>query len=202
MRRPGAELTAGAPAPRRCARFARDDAAKIEHGCCSTPRMNAARGHRRDKLITLIGVLKLAKAVVLVAAAVSVLASLHDGVRSWLRELAAGSGREVVTSSIASLTSYGPHRIEAISFGLFAYAAMFTVEGVGLITGKLWAEWLTLIITASFVPIELYEVLEKVSTVKVVVLIVNILIGIYLIARRIHASHPRGVKGWLRDRFA
>jgi uncharacterized membrane protein (DUF2068 family) len=164
--------------------------------------MNAVRGHRRDKLITLIGVLKLAKAVVLVAAAVSVVASLHDGVRSWLRELAAGSGREVVTSSIASLTSYGPHRIEAISFGLFAYAAMFTVEGVGLLTGKLWAEWLTLIITASFVPIEIYEVIEKASTVKVVVLIVNILIVMYLIARRIHASHPRGVKGWLRDRFA
>ncbi|CAN5729028.1 hypothetical protein BH11MYX1_BH11MYX1_34530 [soil metagenome] len=164
--------------------------------------MEASRGHRRDKLITLIGVLKLAKALVLVAAGVSVLASLHDGVRSWLRQFASGSGRETLTHWVASLTSYGPHHIEAISFGLFAYAAMFTVEGVGLLTGRVWAEWLTMIITASFIPIEIYEVLQGSSGIKALVLVANILIVIYLIARRIHASHKHGIKGWLRDRFA
>jgi uncharacterized membrane protein (DUF2068 family) len=159
------------------------------------------KAHRRDKLITLIGVLKLVKALVLVAAAVSVLASLHDGVRTWLRELAAGSGREVVTHSLIKLTSYGPHHVEAIAAGLLVYAAMFTVEGVGLLTGKLWAEWLTLIITASFIPFEIYEVIHKSSPIKAVVLVLNSLIVIYLIARRIHASHHHGIRGWLRDRF-
>jgi len=160
-----------------------------------------AGGHRRDRLITLIGVLKLAKALVLVAAAVSVFASLRSGVRDWLKQLAAGSGRELVTHSIASLTSYGPHRVEAIAFGLFLYAALFTVEGIGLLKGKLWAEWLTLIITTSFIPLEVYEVLHKQSAMKATVLVVNISIVIYLIARRIHASHQYGIKGWLRDRF-
>ncbi len=158
--------------------------------------------HKRDRLITLIAVLKLAKAVVLVAAAVSVLASLHSGVRDWLKQLAAGSGRELVTHSIASLTSYGPHRVELIAGGLFVYAAMFTVEGVGLLKHKLWAEWLTLVITASFIPLEVYEVIHKGSGMKALVLAVNILIVLYLIARRIHASHEHGIAGWLRDRFA
>lgn len=182
-----------------------DDTANIEHGYCCATRVDVsqlARGPRRDRLITLIGVLKLAKALVLVAAAVSVLASLHSGVRDWLKELAAGSGRELVTHSIASLTSYGPHRVEAIAFGLFLYAALFTVEGIGLLKGKLWAEWLTLIITASFIPLEVYELIHERSAMKAAVLVMNILIVIYLIARRIHASHQHGIKGWLRDRFA
>ena len=160
-----------------------------------------SKGHRRDKLITLIGVLKLAKALVLIAAAVSVLASLNDGVRTWLRELADGSGREVVTDSITKLMSYGPHGVEAIAAGLVVYAALFTIEGVGLLTGKLWAEWLTLIITASFIPFEIYEVIHKSSAMKTVVLVLNVLILIYLIVRRIHAWHPHGIRGWLRDRF-
>ena len=60
---------------------------------------------RHDRLIVLIGVLKLVKAFVLLAAAVSVFATLHDGVRHYLREFAAGSGREVITRYIGNLTS-------------------------------------------------------------------------------------------------
>jgi uncharacterized membrane protein (DUF2068 family) len=156
---------------------------------------------RHDRLIVLIGVLKLVKAFVLLAAAVSVFATLHDGVRHYLRELAAGSGREVITHYVGSLTRSSPHRTELIGGGLLAYAALFSVEGVGLLTRKVWGEWLTIIITTSFIPLEIYEIVHKGSPIKAVVLVANILIVIYLLARRIHASHEHGLKGWLRERF-
>jgi hypothetical protein len=45
-------------------------------------------------------------------------------------------------------------------------------------------------------------VIEKGSAMKALVLVVNILIAIYLIGRRLHAHHRHGVIGWLRERFA
>ena len=54
-----------------------------------------AEPQRRDRVIVVIGVLKLVKVLVLLAAAVSVFATLHDSFRTYLKELAAGSGREV-----------------------------------------------------------------------------------------------------------
>jgi len=157
---------------------------------------------RHDRLILLIGAAKLVKALVLLAAAVSVFATLNDGVRSWLKHLAAGSGREVITRYVGHMANYGSYRLELIGGGLVIYAALFTVEGVGLLRRRVWAEWLTIIITTSFIPLEIYEVIEHGSPIKALVLVANILIALYLVARRIHASHLHGIKGWLRDRFA
>jgi uncharacterized membrane protein (DUF2068 family) len=46
---------------------------------------------------------------------------------------------------------------------------------------KRWGEWLTVIITSSLVPIELYEIYRHSSYVKLVVLALNVAIVIYLI---------------------
>ena len=156
---------------------------------------------RHDRLIILIGVFKLVKVVLLLAAAVCVFATLHDGMRAWLKQFAAGNGREVITRYVGSLTSGSAHRTELIGGGLVAYAALFAVEGVGLLSRKVWAEWLTVVITTSFIPLEIYEMVHKGSAMKAAVLVANILIAIYLVARRIHASHQHGIKGWLRERF-
>ncbi|MFT3692727.1 MAG: DUF2127 domain-containing protein [Kofleriaceae bacterium] len=156
---------------------------------------------RRDRLIILIGIAKLVKALVLIAAAVCVFATLHNGVRDYLRELASGSGRESLTHAYASLTNQGPHTREVIGTGLLVYAALFTTEGVGLLYRRIWAEWLTIVITCSFIPLEIYEVIEKGSVAKAIVLVVNILIAIYLILRRVHAHHEGGMWGWLRRKL-
>ncbi len=154
---------------------------------------------RRDRLIVLIGVLKMLKSFLLVAAAVCVFATLHGGFRTYLQELAAGSGREIITKAVGDLTHSSSHKVEVIGALLVVYAALFAVEGVGLLSRKVWAEWLTIIITVSFIPLEIYEVIAKGSIIKAAVLVVNILIAIYLIARRLHASHRHGIVGWLRE---
>ena len=160
-----------------------------------------AEPQRRDRLIVVIGVLKLLKALVLVAAAVSVFATLDGAFRAYLKELAAGSGREIVTEALGDLTGSSPHKIELVGTLLVIYAAVFTVEGLGLIARKVWAEWMTIIITSSFIPLEIYEVIEKDSAIKAIVLVANILIVIYLIGVRLHAHHRHGIIGWMRERF-
>ena len=56
-------------------------------------------------------------------------------------------------------------------------------EGVGLILAKPWAEWLTVIVTGSFIPIEIYELGKHFTVTKIIVLVLNIAIFIYLIMR-------------------
>jgi uncharacterized membrane protein (DUF2068 family) len=66
-----------------------------------------------------------------------------------------------------------------------AYAVVFVVEGMGLLLGKRWAEWLTVGVTASFVPVEVYELIEHFSAGKVAALVVNLAIVVYLVVRRL-----------------
>ncbi len=71
------------------------------------------------------------------------------------------------------------------------YAAVFAVEGVGLWMQKRWAEWLTTIITASLIPLELWELIHKPSIGAALVLVANILIVGYLVLARLHAPASR-----------
>ncbi|HEY2861869.1 MAG TPA: DUF2127 domain-containing protein [Terracidiphilus sp.] len=71
--------------------------------------------------------------------------------------------------------------LKRIGFGAFLYAAVGIVEAIGLYFEKVWAEFLTVAITASFLPIEIREVIVKIGWWKVGLLIANLLVLIYLL---------------------
>jgi uncharacterized membrane protein (DUF2068 family) len=60
------------------------------------------------------------------------------------------------------------------------YAGLDVIEGYGLILGKIWAEYFTLILTASFLPWELYEIIRHVTILKIVLTLLNVFVVIYL----------------------
>jgi uncharacterized membrane protein (DUF2068 family) len=62
----------------------------------------------------------------------------------------------------------------------FAYSAVSYVEGIGLYFEKVWAEYLTLIITASFLPFEVIEIFKRQTWFRFSLLAVNLLVFIYL----------------------
>jgi uncharacterized membrane protein (DUF2068 family) len=63
----------------------------------------------------------------------------------------------------------------------FIYAALDLVEGIGLYLEKTWAEYLTLAITASFLPWEVIEICRKLTLVRVSLLTLNVLVFFYLL---------------------
>jgi uncharacterized membrane protein (DUF2068 family) len=67
--------------------------------------------------------------------------------------------------------------------GSFVYAALFVAEGTGLWLEKRWGEWLTVIITSTLIPVEIYEIYRHPSGIKVAVLVINVGIVVYLIYR-------------------
>jgi uncharacterized membrane protein (DUF2068 family) len=160
--------------------------------------------HSRDILIRLIGVFKLVKALLLIAVGIGALSLRHnhDGViAAWIHALVFDPHGKLFHEAVAKISGLDTRELTGIAIGSLVYAAVFVVEGVGLLLRRGWAEVLTVIITTSFIPLEVYEMVHKSSPIKALVLVANILIVIYLVARRIHASHPQGLKGWLRERF-
>jgi uncharacterized membrane protein (DUF2068 family) len=65
-----------------------------------------------------------------------------------------------------------------------AYAVLEGVEAVGLWYQKRWAEYLTFIATAVFLPIEIYELLETASVLKAITFLLNLAVVIYLLVAK------------------
>jgi uncharacterized membrane protein (DUF2068 family) len=71
--------------------------------------------------------------------------------------------------------------LRRFSIALFAYAALGISEGIGLYLEKAWGEYLTLGITASFLPWEIFEVIHKHTWIRSSLLVVNVLVFFYLL---------------------
>lgn len=162
----------------------------------------AGRNSKKDRpatgLIAWIAVFRLVKAALLIAVGLGTLRLLRPGaaaaLRSWLDALPFASEHEVVHRMAHQVTHLPRKRIDELAVASFAYAALFIAEGTGLLLGKVWAEYLTLVATASFIPFEIHEVVKKFSGVRAGVLVINVAILIYLVVRRWNA-HRKGEGG-------
>jgi uncharacterized membrane protein (DUF2068 family) len=68
-----------------------------------------------------------------------------------------------------------------IAIGLIVYGCLQLIEGVGLWLLKRWGEYFAVVATSLFIPVEIFELTEKVTWIRVGALIVNIAAVIYLL---------------------
>ena len=73
----------------------------------------------------------------------------------------------------------------------FVYAALMFAMGTGLLWEKRWAEYLTAIVTASFIPFEIYELVRHVRATTIIVLALNIASVIYLAWKLMHPTRKK-----------
>jgi uncharacterized membrane protein (DUF2068 family) len=92
-----------------------------------------------------------------------------------------GHGGEGFVARIDDLLSLPADRLDLIGLVLAVYALVEGVEAVGLWMQKRWAEYLTLIVTASLLPLEIYELAKGFSPLKVIAFVVNVAIVLYLL---------------------
>jgi len=121
---------------------------------------------RSPALVRVIGAFKLVKALLLAAAAIGLFTSAHVQSLFW---------RVVGFTSERALDAAG------IVTGL--YALVFLVEGIGLLLAKRWAEWLTVVVTTSFIPLEIWKIVHETTAPGIVTLVLNVAIVLYLAAR-------------------
>jgi uncharacterized membrane protein (DUF2068 family) len=86
-----------------------------------------------------------------------------------------------VVSSVNRAFSLSPTTLLWIAIALFAYAAVQFVEATGLWLMKRWGEYFAVVATSIFLPLEIYELTEKVTVLRIVLLLVNIAAVVWLI---------------------
>jgi len=152
----------------------------------------------RFGVLRTIALYKIVKVVLLLAIAYGEVrlsdASLAARLLVWASARPNGLEHDVVTYLLQWFSGLSTSRIHALRIVTLSYAVVFTVEGIGLWMRKRWAEWLTTIITASLIPLEVWELLLRPNFGKAAVLLANIAIVAYLVwhvrtkNRAIHTS--------------
>jgi uncharacterized membrane protein (DUF2068 family) len=164
----------------------------------------AAAARRSDPLFW-VATFKLAKVAVLLAMAAGTHHLVHRDVREtcehWARAIRLDPDDRLVHGLIERVTGASPRTLAAISLGTLLYAALYLVEGIGLLWRKRWAEYLTVTSTCLLLPIEVYELFHRPTVVRALILLANLAILVYLIwqlrrtrkGRQDVASEPRSV---------
>ena len=138
-------------------------------------------------MLPLIGVFKLLKAALLLALAIALAHLPHDHATDvferWTMQLHIDPDGQHLGPLVHKVLALDERHLRVLRAGMFAYATLFAVEGVGLIMKARWAEWLTVIATASFVPLEIYEIVRHPRPLRGAVFVINLLIVWYLVAR-------------------
>jgi uncharacterized membrane protein (DUF2068 family) len=145
----------------------------------------------QDPLLRLIAIFKLAKSILFFCAGVGLLDLLHKDVESKIQvlmdNLHVDSDNHLakwVLEGAAKATSFhfmALHGVALLSAVAFFYSLLFGLEGIGLYLRKRWGEWMVVIITGSLLPVEFYEIVHKVTVIKILLTIVNLIILGYLI---------------------
>ena len=108
-----------------------------------------------------------------------------DRERPELRSLFHQLGYNIDNSKLVGLfnraLTLSPMTIKLLAIGLACYAAIEVVEGVGLWVGRRWGEYFAMVATSVGLPFEIYDLVNKVSTIGLILFAINLFLVLYLV---------------------
>lgn len=138
-----------------------------------------------ERWIIAIGIWKLLEAALFILLGIGALKLLHadlvDVVTRFIIDLRFDTEGRFASLILEKVAMIDPHRLKQISIAIFAASCLHLLEGIGLVLRKVWAEYVTLILTASFLPWELFEIVRHVTWIKIVLTLLNIAVVVYLV---------------------
>ena len=141
----------------------------------------------RHWTIHLLAAVKLLKGILLFIVAVKLLTLINKDVSVWFAEFIERNRidpeNRLVHAAIEKISGVTANNLIAFSVGSFLYSGLQLTEGIGLWLEKRWAEFLTVIATSLLIPVELYEIYEKFTFIRIAALAINLFIVWYLATR-------------------
>jgi uncharacterized membrane protein (DUF2068 family) len=136
--------------------------------------------------LRLIAAYKLFKGLVLFAAGIGAVKLLHKGMafefERWADMFRVDPNNHYIHRLLERFSNLDNRKLKELSVGTFFYSALQLTEGTGLLLGKGWAKYFTIISTSIFIPLEVYELTRRVDSAKLVVLLLNVAVVAYLVA--------------------
>jgi uncharacterized membrane protein (DUF2068 family) len=138
--------------------------------CVAMRRKRAGMKRNHNKGLLAIALFKWFKGAFLIVFAFGLLKFLHrdvgEVVEDFANKLRVDPDNRYLGALLAKLNLLDDKKLKVLSGLTFAYSALFLTEGTGLFFEKRWAEFFTIIATASFIPLELYELFKNPSPLK------------------------------------
>lgn len=138
-------------------------------------------------MLRLIAVFKFAKAAALIAISLGAFRFLHkdlgDAVEQWVWDLRLDPENRIVAAILLKIANVTPEDIKKLGLVGLTYSCLFLTEGTGLWLLKPWGEWVTVIISGSLIPLEIYELFRHATFTRAAVVSINVAVVVYLIAQ-------------------
>jgi len=150
----------------------------------SISRPTPPRRHH-DRGLLAIGLFKLGKAILFFFLGMGAIHLLHKDLGDEIMRIATAlkfdPESKFVTLLLEKVDLIDAHRLKQISLATFGYSLLALTEGIGLMLEKVWAEYLTLSLTISFLPWELFELARHPNWFRLSLLLINLAVLAYLI---------------------
>lgn len=121
---------------------------------------------------------------------------LHHDIQSTAEELVRHShlnpARHYPQIFLEAMRHTDDSRLWFLASMAFVYSGARLIEAWGLWHIRTWAEWFAIVSGGIYVPIEIYEIVKRLTVLRVIVLAVNAFIVIYLIRLRWARSSSEG----------
>ena len=148
-------------------------------------RTERAGSQHHNRWLIAIGAFKILEGLFFVLLGLGVVRLLHRDIGDMLLRAAMSlridPESHFINLLLEKVQLLTPHKMRLISAGIFLKAGLDFLEGIGLALEKTWAEWLTIGLTASFLPWEVFEIARHFTWVKVGITLLNVLVLLYLI---------------------
>jgi uncharacterized membrane protein (DUF2068 family) len=143
---------------------------------------------RSASLLPWIVAFKAFKATLLTALGVTVLSAIHRDPVHLVVQIAQAVHLPVASRlfdrAVTLALRATPKKEVAVAATAFGYAFVLGMEGVGLYRRRSWARWFTIGTTSSLIPFEVYEIVREPRLLRVLVLLLNTGVVVYLWRRK------------------
>jgi uncharacterized membrane protein (DUF2068 family) len=145
----------------------------------------SSKGRKHNKWLVIIAAYKFLQALLFVSIGLGARHLLHKDAGDELSALADhlrfNPESRLVNFVLDKAELLNDPILRRIGLVAFSYAAISMVEGIGLYFEKAWAEYLTILITGSFLPWEIFEIFRRLTLIRISLLAANLLVFVYLL---------------------
>ncbi len=143
---------------------------------------------RSDLLLRLIIFEKGLLSLLAFLLAAGLLSLIHRDLELFARHLASALNLDAdsrfLKLILTELMDVKVSTLVGVSLVGFLYSILNFIEAFGLAMRYRWAEYLTVIATAMFIPFEVYEVFDRLTLFRMAALVINLLIVVFLIRHK------------------